>query len=514
MTATKQQKTKWEPSAYQVAIFDWVQNGTGNLVVNAMPGSGKTTTTLEACNYIPKTQDVVAVAFNKHIADTFHRKGLPSHVQASTLHSLGLAAIKRAFPQIKVDKDKLTKIVKLHFDLDNRHDRNRYYKGNGVICRIISLLKAMLLEPTDDNIVALAYEFNLSDCLEYTSIIRESYHQSIEQLNTVDFDDMVFLPVHLNLPLRKFDFIFVDEAQDLNFGQIEFIYRLATSPDTGEFRSRVVLVGDRHQAIYAWRGADSAAMDRLKEHFQATELPLSISWRCPTEVVKLAHQTVPQIEAAPNAKEGLVKTIDVTEFEEILTEQDPSECLVLCRTNAPIVGMCLRLIRMGVPATVIGRFDVGANVVKTFKKLLAKFHKETDEDGYNYLTTWIAAERDLQVAKFQSPEFSGIRINTADTYDTINYFLEDIDLHKVDDLGAAFERRINEVFSEDKRAYQLSTIHKAKGLEAEHVFFYLPEMIPHPMARGKVALEQEYNLQFVAQTRSSNALYLVSLVQE
>jgi DNA helicase-2/ATP-dependent DNA helicase PcrA len=500
-------------SEYQAAVYQWIVEGTGNLIVNAVAGSGKTTTILDSLFFIPKTLDVVIVAFNKLIANHLVSKGLPSHATASTLHSLGLQTIKRTM-NVRVDVDKLTKILKGHFNLDDKNERNLYFKNSYAITRTVSLLKSNLMEPTAENIKYILLEYDMAEVLQFVTLIQDVYMQSVENTETIDFDDMLFFPVHFNLGFTAFDFIFVDESQDLNPGQAEFIRRMATDED-GDFRSRVVIVGDRNQAIYAWRGADANSMDKLKETFQAHELPLSISWRCPTRVIDLAKTIVPHIEAAPNAAEGTHQTIDVIEFEEILCELEPDECLTVCRTNAPLIRICLRLIRSGVPATVLGRMDVGKGITKQFKTLLEKFDRANpDLEDYNFLPTWITVERDAQVAKLMAPEFYNRRIHAQDMHDTINYFLEDLDLGDTRDLAGRFQKKLDQVFSEDRKAYKLSTIHKAKGLEAKNIFFYLPENVPHPMARGAKALEQEHNLRYVAITRSLDSLFFVSIGPE
>jgi len=60
--------SKFEPSPYQKAIFDFVATGTGSAVIEAVAGSGKTTTIVESLNLIPKTKQVLFLAFNKAIA--------------------------------------------------------------------------------------------------------------------------------------------------------------------------------------------------------------------------------------------------------------------------------------------------------------------------------------------------------------------------------------------------------------------------------------------------------------
>src|SRR5437870_1983205 len=85
--------TEWQaneqvPSHYQEAIYDFVRNGSGHGVVDAVPGSGKTTSLVQACNRVDADEPAHFLAFNRHIARELQSR-LPAHVGASTIHSLG-----------------------------------------------------------------------------------------------------------------------------------------------------------------------------------------------------------------------------------------------------------------------------------------------------------------------------------------------------------------------------------------------------------------------------------------
>jgi hypothetical protein len=70
------------------------------------------------------------------------------------------------------------------------------------------------------------------------------------------------------------------------------------------------------------------------------------------------------------------------------------------------------------------------------------------------------------------------------------------------------ERYINEMFADDMRGIRLSSIHKAKGLQAERVGILEPQQLPHPMARQPWQRTQELNLAYVAVTRAQRELYV------
>ena len=68
---------------------------------------------------------------------------------------------------------------------------------------------------------------------------------------------------------------------------------------------------------------------------------------------------------------------------------------------------------------------------------------------------------------------------------------------------------ISSIFSDDVKGIMLSTIHKAKGLENDRVFFLLPELIPSKYATQDWQYEQERNLKYVGITRAKMELIYV-----
>src|SRR6266567_7433134 len=78
------------PSRHQQAIYDWIECGTGNALVDAVAGAGKTTVLVEGAKRI-KSTNACFVAFNKVIAEEIARRlqAIGSPMQASTIHSLG-----------------------------------------------------------------------------------------------------------------------------------------------------------------------------------------------------------------------------------------------------------------------------------------------------------------------------------------------------------------------------------------------------------------------------------------
>ena len=96
--ARKKKKEEFVWSDYQNNIFDWIQNGQGNPVVEASAGAGKTATLIECVKLIPEDKRILLTAFNSDIATVLKRKAKDLYnVNVSTLHSLGRQMLQRNY---------------------------------------------------------------------------------------------------------------------------------------------------------------------------------------------------------------------------------------------------------------------------------------------------------------------------------------------------------------------------------------------------------------------------------
>ena len=473
-----------EYSAYQTAIFDWVRNGSGHCVVEAVAGSGKTSTIVAALREIPTDKRVLFCAFNKHIAVDLQNR-VPHNVRVQTLNSFGWGVCRDNFSgNLKIDANK-TRNVFQHYVCNNERE---FYKYVGPVCKLVGLLKCvdakgdfvnqalhlMTLHdvglPEEDGSGALAANF-----------ANATLHESLKITRVFDFDDQIWCPGYFGLQVEQFDYVFVDEAQDLNPAQIGLV------ESAGRY-GRIVAVGDRHQAIYGFRGADPEAINNVITLLKPTVLPLSICYRCPKQIVLAAQRIVPQIECAPNAIDGEILQIAEKDFLKTVAEGD----FVLCRVSAPLIMNCLQLIRQGRKATVRGR-DLGTGLLT----LLNKVGGDSCEAAIANLNTYAArnVSRLIQMGNDLAADM------LEDQILTIKCLFDDAS--SIDDV----RRRIEQIFEDNASGGVIfSTVHKAKGLEAKNVFILKPDMMPHPRAKHAWQHIQERNLEYVAITRSTNTL--------
>lgn len=487
---------EFEPSKYQKDIFDFVENGEGNAVVEAVAGSGKTTTIVHALQFTPHSDDVAFLAFNKKIAKELKGKS-PSHVHVSTLHSLGYSNIRESFGnRIKVDNRKVYWIVKdfLEAEKDDRF-KDVVQSNLHSVLRLVSLLKATLLNPTDDTLDYLCNRYSIEvngDAEDIFKMVRIAFEKSNNETWRIDFDDMIYFSAVGKVTCKKYDWVFIDEAQDLNRAQIEFVLKSRNQ------NSRVIAIGDRKQSIYAFRGADTQAIPNIIDALDAKTLPLSITYRCPKSHVELAQQLVPQIEASENAIEGNIEHISELELINKLQIGD----LVLCRVNAHLIPSALELIRNGIKAVVLGR-DIGQGLIQLIEKIE---QRSRISDSIFELETALEEYLHEQYGKLIKQGKEGRAAAIDDKVKTILALSENI--------TSIFElkNRIKKIFTNESQGVVFSSVHRAKGGEAENVFILKPELMPHPLSFKSDNPEdhqQERNIKYVALTRSKSNLYFV-----
>ena len=489
--ASVRETREWSPQ--QTDIFGWFEDtNTGTLVVRARAGTGKTTTLLEGITRAPE-QSILLCAFNKRIAVTLNERLTNPQAEAKTLHSLGYQAIRQAWGQVAVAQgsargDWLTAQV--------------CAKDTPVpIKRLVTQLhtKAREMEPLQcsrERLTTLAFEFDYvpdegwrSYPVEYVvqlaqAAMAQAAHETPDcAIGTIDFADMIYLPLVHNLLTPTYDLVVVDEAQDLTLAQLTMAQRVCSG--------RLCLVGDDKQAIYGFRGADAGSLDRLKRELGASELPLTTTYRCAQSVVREAQRLVPDILAHPSNPEGIVDTAD---YATLLSQVQPGD-FVLSRINAPLVSLTLQLLKRGTRATMLGR-DIAAGILGVLKRLQATSLKDMLsklEDWETKTSTKLANYGQIALVDRCHDQAAMLR-SVAETSENLT------------DMQA----RIDWLFSDDESAdgtvgkVICSSVHKAKGQEADRVW-----MLSESFYRRGQNPEED-NLWYVATTRAKQHLTRVT----
>lgn len=498
-----QQKIKGSPQ--QEAVWSAIKDQDGHLVVEARAGTGKTFTMLHGLNLLGGSDSTAFMAYNKAIAEELQSK-VPNGVVACTTHSHGLKAIREAGMSGKINGWKTWNLIE-----ENYGGREKAKKEDQVklmaIEKLTSLLKATLSGGVVDGIYTVSTQemqviidrFSIDCGNKPTEVMEQAVNvvnQSIEifqDKHEIDFDDMIWLPVVLGFRIPKYENVIVDEAQDLNRNRQELILRSVSKG------GRILIVGDRRQAIYGFTGADMQSIPNMTERLKGSEVfPLTISRRCPKSHVLLAQHLVPDFTAMDNAIEGELGIIHQRDTQKFFSGGE----MVLCRVNAPLICGALQCIAAGKRATIQGK-DFG----KYLKAFITRFKADRVVDLLNEVNDFADEER-AKFEAYKSRDLAEKKVAELDDKVAAIYALcegekmTDKVVEKVDTL-------FSEVSVAKENVTTFSSIHRSKGLEASKIVVMQPEIMQHPMAKKPEDKEQEENVCYVGLTRSTRSMQFV-----
>ena len=477
-----------EFSQYQKDIFEFIKHGFGNAVVLAVAGSGKSFTVINGLSYIKPDKRVLFSAFNSSIVEELKKKIHRENTDIKTIHSIGLSMIRYAFKgkEIIIDENKYpSKLTEILVGNSLAYNKN-YIK---TIIKLCNLGRFYLVKDIKE-LTKIANKYSIVahyDEIEISLELINWGENSLNEINTIDYTDMIFLPNALNLRGFKYDFIVIDEAQDLSVSQISLIMKCFKQG------TRFIAVGDEKQAIYGFSGSDIDSFRKLRTSNNTIELPLSVCYRCPKKVIKLAQKLVPYIMYSDNAIEGNI-------IYEATIDNLVSGDMVICRNTVPLIKLYTQLISNSIACYIKG-VDIGVNLIDIIENLrsnnIIELIKELDETIYKYI---IINEKNLVLSKEE--------INKTQEYNDLNDKIECIKLLSIGlDTKEELINKITNIFSdENNKGICLSTIHKAKGLEADNVYLLDRHLLPSKYAKQEWELIQEQNLEYVAYTRAKKTL--------
>ncbi len=518
------------PTDQQAEIFKFVKDGQGHAIVEARAGTGKTSTIVEALYHIPSRFKSVFLAFNTSIKDELieKTKGFPAHqVEVMTLNAFGFRSWKKHVQNrdIKIDVKKtieaeyllkLTEKYEEAVESGKEGETAKYRllnKSRSAISKLVAGAKSEGLVPegvqgavglipdTRPSWNMIIKKYNLEEEFEESegSAIALAKEVLVHFLDvrflsdTMTFDDQFYAPIVYGAVFPRYDFVFIDEAQDVNAIQLEAIKRIAASG------SRVVAVGDTFQAIYGFRGTTPKSMGQIISCLNATTLNLSVSFRCPNSVIELANEIVEDIEAKESAEDG-----SVIEAGEITAENLEPGDTVLCRYNAPLGSMAKNLMRLRKPFRMNGQ-DFGKKLKKIIEDRKTKDLKELQ----GKMEEWLFKKARRSVGDVSK---ESVVDEARDNVDFINEIIDSGGLRDVPDLLGCIDFIFNPNRRPGEKEVLLSTVHKAKGMEWDDVI-YLNPIKPFIAERRGLPpkIEEELNIAYVAVTRAKKKLYLAKI---
>lgn len=287
-----------------------VQHNIGALLVVASAGSGKTRVLTERIKRLVQLtkRKILAITFtNKAGEEMKERLGndekIKSQVFIGTFHSFCQTVLESRYKLVGLqkmphifedDNDRIELIeqainsipyfLNKHKNLDVKGQRNFKYEVLNFISQVKRelLSKEELFDQTED---------------EDTVLLYHSYQEILQSQNAIDFDDLIMLTYNLfiNNPSvaemyrRNFEFICIDEAQDLNNAQYQLLKSIC-----GNDNKNIMMVGDPNQSIFAFNGSNSDFMTKnFVNDYQAKTIELKENYRSSRQVLEAAEKIMP-----------------------------------------------------------------------------------------------------------------------------------------------------------------------------------------------------------------------------
>ena len=543
----------FKPSTYQQDILDFfLNNPQSNMLVNALAGSGKSTTACMLSEH-SKTSDLY-IAFNASVVEEFKKKIKNPKTKVMTMHSLAYSIMlynveqeskdsgekpkgfgsQRSKRTVSLDNFKPHKI--LDEEITKRYGRyiefakRVFLKDNYVnlynLCRLTLTDMSSNKDVSrliDDHVLFLYYGdegYSAPDISEITStlkILDTKSRQQFETQGVIDFTDMLWITFNKlkydnwEVPYwALYTNIYCDEVQDFSNIQLNFLKFIKRT------KGRYVFIGDFHQAIYNFAGANAQAFNQIPKMFAPVEtFDLPICYRCAkSHLSRVNREYGIPILPCDNAPMGFVKTIDKNKISEYAKAGD----MVISRKNKWIAEVVLDLARNGTPIFIEDKEMVGAikrqilsskctsvgTLEKFLQKVISNYNKKLFE-----IVSKNAREGGHEEEHLEAVAEANSKIdNTSFLLEILEGYLEN---HASSDSVSKFSNFIDKLLNTtpSPNCVRLCSIHKAKGLEATNVFVLNEAKINYDFRNSKEQNIQEKNLSYIATTRAKEGLYLV-----
>lgn len=364
-----------------------VKNTEGPLLVIAGAGSGKTRVLTTRIAYLIEEIEVnpyniLAITFTNKAANEMKERinkmlgPMASGIWISTFHSFGLMLVRENAEKLNLksnftildSEDTLTIIKKIMKELNISGEQ---LKPKFVRNQISGAKNSLLSLEAYEKYALTDYEKRIVD-------IYKIYQKRLILNNSVDFDDLLMLPIILfknnedvlNRYQERFKYILIDEYQDTNEAQYNLVKMI------GSKYTNICVVGDNDQSIYSFRGANYQNILNFEKDYKNTKtIMLEENYRSTKNILRAANEVIVHNNKRKdknlwtNNDEGskvkYYRSLDEkdeafyveTEINKLIEDGTPkSEIAVLYRTNAQSRMIEEVLLRNNIPYKVIGSF--------------------------------------------------------------------------------------------------------------------------------------------------------------
>ncbi|ARN78242.1 hypothetical protein BST97_09695 [Nonlabens spongiae] len=525
------------PTKQQQIIFDFIEKGNSHGMIDAVAGSGKTSTLINGLKLIDTNNKVLFCAFNKKIQEEISSKTKEyGNVVVRTSYALGLNILKyysAKFNQkpseskyytlinetLKRKKDSwefevessltinFERIRNIYYSLKEENEPDVFYKtffsnfyslvdlsrytlsyGRGLQA-FKELIFKYGIDVDSQNIDLLDAYYNLIQ-----DIIKVGINSAVES-GVYDFADMIFLPCYLKLKARsQYDIVLVDECQDLSNAQFKIIRKYLKE------KGRFFAVGDPFQSIYGFAGASPKSFHNIKSVFRPQMFELTNCFRCAPEIIELAKDIRPDIQTK-NEFKGKVQHINFDQIGDNARSGD----YIISRYNAYLFDILFKLLELNKKCKILGK----SRILKELK-LIIPDNKLDNRNYYENLLYELEKILEAAIKKFgKNPTYLNKLENLRDSISIISScYIRSENLNTLRELFHYIDGLMN---GDDCDSIILSSIHKSKGLESDRVFIIgYPDLPVKLEGMLDWQLYQEECLKYVAITRAKKELFCCS----
>ena len=331
--------SNFDPTPEQQAALDAFATG-GNMVIEAGAGTGKTSTLRLLAESTDRTG--IYIAYNKAIA-TDASSSFPSNVQCRTAHSLAFREVgvkyKHRLNGPRVTSRETVAILGIPvggFDLNDEQSFPAWIIARLAMDTVGRFCNSADTEITERHVPRTPGVEEHHVLASYVlPFARKAWEDILSTDGRLRFQHDHYLKIWaLGNPKLKCDFVLLDEAQDAN----PVIAGIVENQD----HAQKIMVGDRCQAIYGWRGAVDAMSNFACDH----RLILSKSFRFGPAIAEQANIWLGLLDA-PLRLEGFDAISSVVDT---LTDPDA----ILCRTNASVIENAMQAQAVGKRVAIVG----------------------------------------------------------------------------------------------------------------------------------------------------------------
>lgn len=466
---------------------------TGNIRINAVAGSGKTTTIIEYARTRPRKSKILYLAFNKSVKVEAQKKfemlGL-TNVRVETAHSLAYKHIVIRFKyNVRALSYRATDIVDIlkMRQLGERHAE--YILANHVLRFAAYYCNSDVMKLQDLNYRDTLTEPKVKSFVNANYAILEKYTaEFLRLMNSREIEvthDYYLKKFQLLNPKLKYHYILFDEGQDASPAMLDVFFNQDATK---------VIVGDRHQQIYGWRFAVNSL-----EKADYTTYNLSTSFRFDQNVAKLAMDVLKFKEHL--GPHGQVPITGAGNFTEIKSRA------ILARTN---LGLLLKAIEY-----------------VTENRNLKKIYFEGNINSYTYADDGTSLYDVLNLYKDQRFRIRDRLIQSMRDMQDLEQYIEktgDPQLGMMVEIVEQYGDRVPGILAKIKALHVenekreeaeviFSTVHRCKGLEYDEIELVSDFIKEDSIIRAKsdpkrnepldvAKLTEEINLLYVASTRA------------